>query len=412
MKIIKLEASNILRLRAIQITPDGELVVIGGKNSQGKTSTINAIAMALKGGRAIPQKPVHEGERTGEIVCDLGGLIVERTIKPDRKTVLVVKNKNGEPQKSPQAILDRLVGELTFDPLEFVRSDPSDQVETLRKLVGVDFAAFDSKRSELYEERKQANRDAKRLEVEFEGADRYPNTPPNEVSIQELTAEFERAQKEHADLDKMKETETTRSQAIAKLGLSVETMRRDLEEKEQKLSAAKENFVALQKGIIEMAESLSDIETVRIQLNEAEEVNSHVRANKARADLSEKVDAAQDRSKELTASIEQIDREKKEAIAAANFPVEGLAFDEGGVLFNDMPFDQAGDAEKIRVSLAMGMALNPTLRVLLIRDGSLLDDDSLKLVSELAKGNDYQCWIERVGEGEEVSVVIEDGVVK
>jgi len=329
------------------------------------TSTIDAIEIALKGGRAIPQKPVHEGERSAEIICDLGDLVVERTIKPDRKSALVVKGKNGEPQKSPQAILDRLVGELTFDPLEFVRSDPQKQVETLRELVGVDFAAFDSKRSELYEERKQTNRDAKRLEVEFEGAERFPNTPPNEVSIQELTTEFEKAQNAHTDLSELKQTETTRSQAIAKLGLSIEMMRRELAEKEQKLSAAKENFAALQKGIVEMEDSLPDLEAVRVKLNEAEEVNSHVRANKARAELSSKVDAAQAKSKELTSSIEQIDREKRDAISAANMPVEGLSFDESGVLFNGMPFDQAGDAEKIRVSLAMGMALNPTLRVLL-----------------------------------------------
>jgi len=77
-----------------------------------------------------------------------------------------------------------------------------------------------------------------------------------------------------------------------------------------------------------------------------------------------------------------------------------------------MPFDQAGGADKMQVSLAIGMALNPTLRVLLIRDGSLLDEDSLQFVADMVGKNDYQCWIERVGEGEEVSVVIEDGQVR
>jgi len=412
MKIVRLEASNVKRLRAAEITPDGNLVVIGGKNSQGKTSLIDSIEIALKGGHSIPSKPVHEGERQAQVVCDLEELIVERRLKPDRTSALVVKTKDGIQQKSPQAILDRLVGELTFDPLEFVRSKPQKQVETLRKLVGVDFAGFDRRRAELYEERKLVNREAKRLEVEFEGADRFPNAPSQEISVTELAAELEMAQAAHDTVDRKKEDEATRIEAIGKFESSIARIKADLEEREAKLATAKEMLTVLQQDIEAAGEALIDTEEIRSKLRSAEQSNEQVRANKARAALSVKADAAQSKSKELTASIEQIDREKREAIGAANLPVEGLSFDESGVLFNGVPFDQAGDAEKIRVSLAMGMALNPKLRVLLIRDGSLLDEDSLQLVEDMVGKNDYQCWIERVGEGEEVSVVIEDGAVK
>ena len=41
MKIIKLTAENVKRLKAIEITPEGNLVVIGGLNDQGKTSTLS-----------------------------------------------------------------------------------------------------------------------------------------------------------------------------------------------------------------------------------------------------------------------------------------------------------------------------------------------------------------------------------
>jgi len=59
----------------------------------------------------------------------------------------------------------------------------------------------------------------------------------------------------------------------------------------------------------------------------------------------------------------------------------------------------------------MGLAMNPKLKVLLIRDGSLLDEDNLKLIADMAKEADGQVWIERVGKGEEVSVIIEEGEV-
>jgi hypothetical protein len=56
------------------------------------------------------------------------------------------------------------------------------------------------------------------------------------------------------------------------------------------------------------------------------------------------------------------------------------------------------------------MALNPTLRIIRISDGSLLDDKSMSIIREMAKAKDYQIWIEVVGD--RVGIQIEDGVVK
>ena len=80
--------------------------------------------------------------------------------------------------------------------------------------------------------------------------------------------------------------------------------------------------------------------------------------------------------------------------------------------FDGKPFDQASSAEQLRVSVAMGIALNPTLRVLLVRDGSLLDKESFKMMAEMASEADAQVWIERVEDDDHVGIVIEDGAVK
>ena len=47
MKIIELRATNIKRLKAVEITPDGTMQVIGGRNAQGKSSVLDAIWLAL-----------------------------------------------------------------------------------------------------------------------------------------------------------------------------------------------------------------------------------------------------------------------------------------------------------------------------------------------------------------------------
>ncbi len=103
---------------------------------------------------------------------------------------------------------------------------------------------------------------------------------------------------------------------------------------------------------------------------------------------------------------------KAAAIAGAEMPVPGLSFGDGEVLFDGLPLDQASQAEKIRISVAIAMAANPKLRVLCIRDGSLLDRESLRLLSELIESQDYQCWLEVTDDEGKTGVVIEDGAIR
>jgi hypothetical protein len=80
-------------------------------------------------------------------------------------------------------------------------------------------------------------------------------------------------------------------------------------------------------------------------------------------------------------------------------------------LYNGLPLNQAGSAEQLRVATAIGIAQNPKLKALLIRDGSLLDDDNLALIKQVASEFKAMLWIERVGKGKEATVVIEDGEI-
>ena len=79
--------------------------------------------------------------------------------------------------------------------------------------------------------------------------------------------------------------------------------------------------------------------------------------------------------------------------------------------FEDIPFVQCSAAQRIRVSVAIGLAMNPELRVLLIREGSLLDKKNLALIAKMAEDADAQIWIERVSRGKECQIIIHDGEV-
>src|SRR6185436_2642524 len=130
-KIIKLTSENVKRLTAVEITPKGNVVVIGGRNGAGKSSVLDSIEYAL-GGDPSAKMPVRRGEKNAKVVVDLGDIVVKRSFTSAGGTHLIVTNADGEKQTSPQAILDKLVGRLTFDPLEFSRQKPAQQAETLR----------------------------------------------------------------------------------------------------------------------------------------------------------------------------------------------------------------------------------------------------------------------------------------
>lgn len=154
-----------------------------------------------------------------------------------------------------------------------------------------------------------------------------------------------------------------------------------------------------------------DISPLEDELEGVEELNQKIRANnEARKQAERKADMRQD-YEILTKKLAELDHKKAVALASATFPVEGLGFDDSGVTFQGVPFSQASSAEQIRVSLAMGMALNPKLKVLMIKDGSLLDAESMAAIREQVAEKDYQLLIERVGNADQGAVIIEDGMV-
>ncbi|KKM78490.1 hypothetical protein LCGC14_1359510 [marine sediment metagenome] len=114
-----------------------------------------------------------------------------------------------------------------------------------------------------------------------------------------------------------------------------------------------------------------------------------------------------------TKAIYAIDQKKADALLAAKFPVEGLGLTDDGITFEGLPLAEVASSVQLRVSIAIGIALNPTLKILLIRNGNLLDDDSLKLVAQQAEKADAQVWVEYVtASAEGVSVMLEDGHIQ
>lgn len=423
MKIIKLQASNIKKLTAVSITPDGNIITLAGDNGAGKSSVLDAIAYALGGTSDVCEQPIRRGASNAEVVCELEGLTVTRKFSATG-TTLRVENTDGV-QRSPQAILDTLVGNLAFDPLEFSRKKDAEQAETLRKLVGIDFTKLEAEKTRVYNERLLVGREVDVLNGKLSGTVTFAGVPAEEVSITEAlekkNAAAARNKSNEIERDILQKIQEDQSRAtseririegdIAITEARLAKLRADLEKSVTHAAYLAGEWKRQHEIVSNRTDE--DVKVFDAQILEAEKINNVVRANKAHASQVAEYRLKSNAYETYTALLVSIEAEKCKLLAAAKFPLPGLGFSEsGGVTYNGFPFAQASDGEKLRVSVAIGMALNPKLRVIFIRDGSLLDQKGLATIAELAKENHYQVWIEDARSSDPTAVVIEDGQIK
>jgi DNA repair exonuclease SbcCD ATPase subunit len=410
-KIVQFTAENVKKLRAVQIKPDGSLIVIGGKNAQGKSSVLDAIMAALGGKSYVPEKAVREGAKKGFVELDLGDLTVRRTFTASGGGTLTVSTKDGAKYSGPQKMLDALVGKISFDPLAFARMSEKDQINVLRSLTGLDFSDLQKSFETIYQERRDINRDIKKLEAQLQGMDVPDGSEALEpVSIVDLVDELKKAQEQNRANDRIREELSTVTEDLMHLEERKKALLAELEEVTDRIKQAELTHQELLKKV----DGLQDIDVAAIQekIEAAESINEQVKQYLQKRDILTQLEELRSQAEEKTKQLQDIEKEKRKRIEAVKLPVPGLFFDDEGIVYNGVPFSQASDAEKLRVSVALGLAMNPKLKVLLVKEGSLLDEDNLKLIAEMAEEAGAQVWLERVGEGKEMSVIIEDGQIK
>lgn len=429
MKIVSFRAENIKRLTAVAITPTGNIVEVTGPNGAGKTSVLDAIWMALRGRESIPGMPIRKGAETALIELDLGRFKVTRRFKDKEgkvTTSLMVETEDGIKASEPQKILDAIYGALTFDPLDFTRQKPKDQFDTLKQFVpGIDFGAIAEANDKDFAERTNINRRAKELRAQIAGIsvpDIAGQEPIDETELVNDLAgagefntaiERDRGLRQQQVLQIARQNESSASLRQRAFDLRRQADAADAEAAEVE-NSAKERQTALD-SLPPIAEA-RDTAALRTKIAEARATNAALdaaaRAAKMVTDLTAAATAEEAKSESLTATMTARTEAKEKAIADAKLPISGITFGDGAILLNGVPFSQASDAEQLRASIEIAAAMNPRLRIIRVRDGSLLDEDSMNLLAEMADKSDMQVWVETVSSDRPGAIVIEDGSVR
>lgn len=410
MRIISLTINNVMRLSAVHIEPDGNVVVVSGRNEQGKTCVLNSIMMALGGAKCIPDKPIRDGKKKAEITLDLGELKVVRTFKRGGGGGLVVTDADGVEKTSPQARLTKIYSKLAFDPLEFARKDAKIQAEIVMQLADINLDELNTERAKIYENRKDLNKEVKSLMAQIDAIPRDSDAPTEETSVTELLAELDTAEAAAKAMSEASTSLTNAGEAHEDLTTEIAELSAQLEglKDAEKLAAGDEEKA---KRSMDLLPVPPDVDEIKGRMEALEGDNARAREQAKRKHLREVIEKVESDAEDCTSRIDAIDEEKMDTIQKAKLPLPGLGFDDDGLTVDGIPFSQGSSAQILKVSLAMGLALNPELKVILIREGSLLDNESMATVAAMAKEANAQVWIERVGDGGDGAIVIEDGRV-
>ncbi len=384
MRIYKFYSEGFKRLKVVDITPAANVQVISGANEAGKSSILDAICATLSLRdikKQVPQ-PIGKDYAKALVEIDLGEYIVTRTFTNNGETTaLKITRQNGDEVHSPQKILDGLLGDLSFDPLKFSRENFASQKERIASALKIDLNNLDKTYQVAYDKRTELNK--RRSSILQKLSTIKPPSPEETVPRVNLEKLYEQLHKSNqkAALISRREELLKELERVEKNIASYEDITDSPENILQRIKA--------EQSLVQRDKEIQEFKQLEIWKEEADK----------------EID-------KCNAAMELAKIEKSEAIEKAKLSIDGFEIREDGIYINSVPWSQISQAQKIKYSIAIAIASNPKLRVLLISDGSLLDSQSLKVIEDIAIKHDYQVWIEMVDETNTRGIFLEAGEVK
>lgn len=446
MKIIGLKILGARLISAIEMKfGDRGLIQFIGRNKQGKTTILDCLEILFKGVKAVPRDFIQHGKAKAQLTCKVGDYDIKRIFTNGGKDKFEIRNKEGlKLDIKPQAFLDALQNELTFNPFPFIAKSPDQKLKFMMDLFGVNFEKEDKEIKELEEDRKFVGRELKNLgEIEaveevkkvdvaglFEGKKRLEvlNLSKREGyqlkkdSALKKIIDFNDNQKEKTMIVEKEEgiisslrTEETflveefnkATDRLKKITDRLKNVRTDIDVKNENIVniPKPQELKALEIDIL--PPDLESIEEIETQIKEAIEANQKAGLYN---DYLKKVELKETKQIEydtFSTEINVIREDKKRRLSVIHIPVSGLEIKEDGIYHDGIFSENWSDSEAVTISAELCVAMNPELRAICINNGESYDKESLKSLEEWSQKHDIQVFIAIV---DEIPETMEDGV--
>ncbi|MGN0585035.1 MAG: AAA family ATPase [Ruminococcus sp.] len=400
--INSLELANIKRIKAVKLEPTSSgLTIIGGKNGQGKTSVLDAIAWALGGNKFKPSAAERDGAYTPPSlkVTLSNGLVVERSGKSSN---LKVTDPQG--RKAGQQLLDCFISVFALDLPKFMNASDKDKAEILLQIIGVgeELGRLESAEAQVYSQRTAIGKIAdqkKKYADELKGWEGVPEMP---VSASELIAKHQAILLKNAENQKKRDNLHEIEAKYAQLKNELQRITLEIQQTEKDLTIAHSETYDLQdESTAELEANISAVDTL----------NAKIRDNMSKAQAADEADHYAEEYEKLSKQLNDIRKSKTALLENADLPLPELSVTDGKLTYKNKQWDSMSGSEQLRVATAIVRKLNPECGFVLLDKLEQMDLDTLKDFGEWLSDEGLQAIATRVSTGDECSIIIEDGYV-
>lgn len=407
IKINTLQIENIKRVKAVALNPaENGLTVIGGKNGQGKTSVLDAIAWALGGDRYRPSNPEREGSTLPpHIKLTLSnGLTVERSGK---NSALKVVDTTGK--RSGQQLLNEFVEQLAIDLPRFLQASNREKADTLLQVIGVGdrIHELEAKERDVYNRRRMIGQDADRKRKYADELPFYPAAPKELVSALDLVRQQQDILARNGENQRKRMRANQIEHEYGKAAAHVSLLKSQLAAAQKQLTQLEADLEIAQKDALDLQDEST--EEVERSLQEIEQINIQVRANCDREKAEQDAAYYAQQYQELTAELEDIRHDKYALLNSAELPLPGLSVEDSELTYNGKKWDCMSGADQLIAATAVVRAVNPKCGFVLLDKLEQLDADTLLNFGSWLEEQGLQAIATRVSTGPECSIIIEDG---
>lgn len=414
LRVQSISINGFKALASFELQPNGKSVAISGHNGAGKSSVIDAIWTALTG-KEVPGVPVRVGSDRATIKIDLAEYVVEWQATT-KGTKLTVTNAGGGVMPQPRTFLDKVVGDISFDPIAFVDAQPAKQLAALKKILGLDFSDLDTAKRAALDAKNSAEADRKAIErqaAELADAVETERADAAAIIAHQRSRDEAAADARGAEDDARRAAEAS-DQAARHLAAAQETAKRAAEAVTRAEDTANRYATAATSAANEAADCRAKADAIpdrSAELATVDKTNAAAEKWERKCRLASTLRAAAVAETNAADRVKAVDAERAQRMTAAKLPVDGLAMTEDGITFRGLPFDRGNQcvSDIMRVGVAVAVALKPGVRIVRLKDGSLLDPKSRAEVLAMLQAQGFQAFIEEVGGDPLAAVVIESG---
>lgn len=393
MRVSRIIISNVLGIEHMDISP-GTVTQVTGHNGAGKTSVVEAVKAALKGGHDATL--LRNGTDKGEVVLLLDdGTEIKKTITAEKSDVKV----KGPSGRGGVGVLDALRDVVSVNPIEFLSAPTKRQLEILLESIDIDLTAeeleaaagfpvrmtgsaletMDATYKAIYDERTGVNRALKEKEATHA---QLCETIPSNVGtdptsrIDELNGMIEHLNR--SDREQRAEIEAWKVREIQLIN----------DEAAKRTAQLNVDFTA-------EAEPLhKEVATLQEQLTQRGRFDQQ---RKIIAQMEEDIERLKTEADAKSKALENL--KKMKAAKMESLPFPGLAIVDGAILMQGIPFERLNASEQVKFAINLAVRRAGELKLICVDGLELIDPLRYsKFIDAVSKMTDYQFIVTRVSD--------------